>query len=45
VDRLKLNGSLARVAMKDLEEKGLIKKVVSHSKMQVYTRAVGGGAD
>lgn len=38
VDRLKLNGSLARVAMKDLEEKGLIKKVVSHSKMQVYSK-------
>jgi len=45
VDRLKINGSLARSAMKDLEEKGLIKKVVGHSKMQIYTRAVGGGAD
>lgn len=37
VDRLKINGSVARAAMKDLEEKGLIKKVVSHSKMQVYS--------
>jgi len=45
VDRLKINGSLARKAMKDLEDKGLIKRVVGHSKMQVYTRAVGGGAD
>ncbi|KAF2431501.1 ribosomal protein S25 [Tothia fuscella] len=42
VDRLKINGSLARQALKDLEEKGLIKKVVSHSSMLVYTRAVAG---
>jgi small subunit ribosomal protein S25e len=38
VDRLKINGSLARAAMKDLEEKGLIKKVVGHSRMQVYSK-------
>ena len=37
VDRLKINGSLARQALKDLEEKGQIKKVVAHSKMQVYS--------
>ncbi|KAF9639009.1 Ribosomal protein S25 [Lasiodiplodia theobromae] len=41
VDRLKINGSLARKALADLEEKGQIKKVVGHSKLQVYTRAVG----
>ncbi|KAL0259660.1 40S ribosomal protein S25 [Diplodia seriata] len=41
VDRLKINGSLARKALADLEEKGQIKKVVHHSKLQVYTRAVG----
>ncbi|KAH0541542.1 40S ribosomal protein S25 [Glutinoglossum americanum] len=40
VDRLKINGSLARKALKDLEEKGLIKKVVGHSKLSIYTRAV-----
>ncbi|KAI9675765.1 MAG: hypothetical protein M1817_001132 [Caeruleum heppii] len=40
VDRLKINGSLARKALKDLEEKGLIKKVVGHSKLGIYTRAV-----
>jgi small subunit ribosomal protein S25e len=39
VDRLKINGSLARQAMKDLEEKGLIKKVVGHSKMQIYSKS------
>jgi len=43
VDRLKINGSLARQALKDLEEQGTIKKVVGHSRMLVYTRAVGGG--
>ncbi|QVM10884.1 hypothetical protein D8B26_005535 [Coccidioides posadasii str. Silveira] len=40
VDRLKINGSLARKALADLEEKGQIKKVVGHSKMNIYTRAV-----
>ncbi|RFU31910.1 hypothetical protein B7463_g4400, partial [Scytalidium lignicola] len=40
VDRLKINGSLARQCLADLEEKGQIKKVVAHSKMQIYTRAV-----
>jgi len=42
VDRLKINGSLARAAIKDLEEKGLIKPVVQHARMIVYTRATGG---
>ena len=38
VDRLKINGSLARAALKDLEEKGQIKKVVGHSKLTVYSK-------
>jgi small subunit ribosomal protein S25e len=37
VDRLKINGSLARKALADLEEKGVIKKVVGHSKLLVYS--------
>lgn len=37
VDRLKINGSLARKALADLEERGVIKKVVAHSKMQIYS--------
>lgn len=37
VDRLKINGSLARQALKDLEEKGQIKKVVGHSKLSIYS--------
>jgi small subunit ribosomal protein S25e len=43
VDRLKINGSLARAALKDLEEKGVIRKVVGHSKGSIYTRAATGG--
>lgn len=38
VDRLKINGSLARQALKDLEDKGQIKKVVGHSKLSIYSR-------
>ena len=37
VDRLKINGSLARKCLKDLEEKGQIKQVVGHSKMKIYS--------
>jgi len=41
VERFKVNGSLARAAIKDLVKKNLIKGVVVHSKQGVYTRAVG----
>lgn len=37
VDRLKINGSLARTCLKDLEEKGQIKPIVTHSKMKIYS--------
>ncbi|KAL9617239.1 MAG: hypothetical protein Q9160_007967 [Pyrenula sp. 1 TL-2023] len=43
VDRLKINGSLARKALNDLEEKGMIKKVVGHNRGSIYTRAAAGG--
>ena len=39
VDRLKINGSLARKALNDLEEKGQIKKVVGHSKLSIYSES------
>lgn len=39
VDRLKINGSVARVALRDLESKGVIKQVIGHSKQLTYTRA------
>jgi small subunit ribosomal protein S25e len=37
VDRLKINGSLARRALADLEERGVIKQVISHSACKVYS--------
>ncbi|OBT53889.1 hypothetical protein VE04_04350 [Pseudogymnoascus sp. 24MN13] len=40
VDRMKINGSVARRCLADLEEKGIIKKVVSHSALSIYTRAI-----
>jgi small subunit ribosomal protein S25e len=43
VDRLKINGSLARQALNDLEDRGVIKKVVGHSRGSIYTRAAAGG--
>lgn len=38
VDRLKINGSLARRALRALEEDGVIKPVITHSKQKSYTR-------
>lgn len=40
VDRMKINGSLARRCLKDLEEKGQIKPVVTHSKMKIYSTSL-----
>lgn len=40
VDRLKINGSLARKALNDLEEKGQIKKVVGHSRLSIYSTSL-----
>lgn len=37
VDRMKINGSLARQCLLDLEEKGMIKPVTTHSKMKIYS--------
>ncbi|KAI9489911.1 ribosomal protein S25 [Zychaea mexicana] len=41
VDRLRLNGSLARVAIRELEAQGLIKPVLRHNAQVIYTRATG----
>jgi len=40
VERFKVNGALARAAIKHLAEKKLIKGVVMSSKQGVYTRAL-----
>jgi small subunit ribosomal protein S25e len=42
VDRLRLNGSLARVAITELEEQGLIRRISRHASQVIYTRATGG---
>ncbi|KAF3321795.1 hypothetical protein FCM35_KLT14011 [Carex littledalei] len=38
-ERLRVNGSLARRAIKDLMARGAIRMVSSHSSQQIYTRA------
>lgn len=35
---MKINGSVAREVLKNLEEEGLIKKVVSHARLVVYSK-------
>lgn len=40
VDRLKIGGSLARVAITQLEKDGIIKRVSRHSSQLIYTRAI-----
>eukprot|EP01103_Thecamoeba_quadrilineata_P020895 TRINITY_DN9231_c0_g1_i1.p1 TRINITY_DN9231_c0_g1~~TRINITY_DN9231_c0_g1_i1.p1 ORF type:complete len:129 (-),score=37.86 TRINITY_DN9231_c0_g1_i1:50-436(-) len=43
-ERLRINGSLARRALKDLEHKNLIKPILKNAKLQIYTRASAGVA-
>lgn len=38
-EKLKINGSLARRALKELMAKGLIKQVSYHKDLAIYTRA------
>merc|ERR1711921_47079 len=38
-ERLKVRVSLARAALRELQEKGLIRLVVKHSRQLIYTRA------
>lgn len=40
MDRMKINGSAARVALRELEDRGLIKRVHSSSSLSIYTRAI-----
>ncbi|KAI9202728.1 ribosomal protein S25 component of cytosolic 80S ribosome and 40S small subunit [Polychytrium aggregatum] len=39
VDRLRIGGSLARLAIRELESKGLIRAVDTHASQLIYTRA------
>jgi small subunit ribosomal protein S25e len=45
VDRLKVNGSVARKALIDMEKKGLIKPVTLCSSLPIYTRATTAPAE
>jgi small subunit ribosomal protein S25e len=45
VERLKINGSLARAALRELHSKGLIKPVSIHHAQIIYTRATASGGD
>ncbi|KAH7536930.1 hypothetical protein FEM48_Zijuj03G0038500 [Ziziphus jujuba var. spinosa] len=38
-DRLRINGSLARRAIKDLMARGSIRMISAHASQQIYTRA------
>merc|ERR1712243_262244 len=44
-ERLKIRGSLARAALNELLQKGLIKEVVKHHSQLIYTRNTKAGAD
>lgn len=39
MDRMKINGSVARKILAELEDKGLIKRVHSSASLNIYTRA------
>ncbi|KAL1922988.1 40S ribosomal protein eS25 [Calcarisporiella thermophila] len=40
-ERLRINGSLARVAIRELEAKGLIRRISTHGSQLIYTRNTG----
>ncbi|TFY55192.1 hypothetical protein EVG20_g9409 [Dentipellis fragilis] len=40
IERLKVNGSLARVAIRHLEKEGQIKRIVHHHGQLIYTRSI-----
>jgi small subunit ribosomal protein S25e len=40
VDRLRINGSLARACIKELEKQGIVKVVMVHGAQKIYTRVI-----
>jgi len=40
IDRMKVNGSLARAAIRFLASEGHIKKIIHHNGQWIYTRAI-----
>ncbi|PVU96241.1 hypothetical protein BB561_001304 [Smittium simulii] len=45
VDRLRINGSLARKALSELHQMGSIKLISAHGSQMIYTRAIVASAD
>lgn len=45
VEKLKINGSLARAAIRELQSNGLIKQVAVHHSQIIFTRATAGAAE
>ncbi|KAI5480619.1 hypothetical protein MNV49_000315 [Pseudohyphozyma bogoriensis] len=45
IDRMKINGSLARVAIKHLTRDGLIRPILHHNGQLIYTRTAGDAAE
>ncbi|KAI0301945.1 hypothetical protein B0F90DRAFT_1716519 [Multifurca ochricompacta] len=45
IERLKINGSLARIAIRHLEKEGAIKRIVHHHGQLVYTRSTTTSSD
>lgn len=45
VDRLKINASVARRALVELEKSGHLKKVSGHRALSIYTRATAAAAE
>jgi len=41
IERLKVNGSIARQAIRHLAAEGQIKKIVHHNGQLIYTRSIG----
>jgi small subunit ribosomal protein S25e len=41
IERMKISGSLARAALKQMEEEGHITLVQGHHKQMIYTRNTG----
>ncbi|TIB69990.1 hypothetical protein E3Q10_02260 [Wallemia mellicola] len=39
IDRLKINGSLARIAIRHLHREGAIRQIVHHNGQLIYTRS------
>ncbi|KAG2178364.1 hypothetical protein INT44_001516 [Umbelopsis vinacea] len=40
VDRLRINGSLARIAIRELEDQGVIRRITRHASQVIYSKYI-----